>query len=251
MLQKKESRRDRMTVPSARWRLLITAGGLLTLLAANPFATVPAQDADVVGSPGLIDRFLAPDRTPLVSYRAFRRLTASTRGGRMQAAVEAWTTLDQRQGLSYQVTSEEGSETIRHHVLIAALNAEQKAVRGADAERMALTRENYDFDLLGVSDDSTSLLRVGIRPRRKHAMLLNGSVFLEGDSADLVRIEGEPTERPSFWTRHVRIVREYARVSGVRVPIAMHSTADVLIVGASDFSMTYRYTQINGSPVGN
>ena len=235
-----------MIVPTANWRLLI-AGGLLTVLAASPFASVPAQDVGVVESPGLIDRFLAPDHTPLVSYRAFRRLTASTRGGRMQAAVEAWTTLDAKQGLSYQITSEEGSETIRHHVLIAALNAEQKAVRGADAERMALTRENYDF--LGVSDDSGSVLRVGIRPRRKQAMLINGSVFLEGDTADLVRVEGEPAERPSFWTRHVRIVREYARLSGVRVPIAMHSTADVLIVGASDFSMTYRYTQINGSPV--
>jgi hypothetical protein len=74
-------------------------------------------------------------------------------------------------------------------------------------------------------------------------------VFLTGDTADLVRVEGEPSERPSFWTRHVHIVREYARVGGVRVPVAMHSTADVLIVGSSTFSMTYQYSDINGSPV--
>jgi hypothetical protein len=44
----------------------------------------------------------------------------------------------------------------------------------------------------------------------------------------------------------VRIVREYARVDGVHVPIAMRSTADVLIVGNSTFTMTYQYAEING-----
>jgi hypothetical protein len=29
----------------------------------------------------------------------------------------------------------------------------------------------------------------------------------------------------------------------------MHSTADVLVVGASSFSMTYTYAEINGQPV--
>src|SRR5437868_12122671 len=45
--------------------------GLLAL------ATVPAVAQH---STTLVDRFLAPDTQPLVSYRAYRRLTASTRG---------------------------------------------------------------------------------------------------------------------------------------------------------------------------
>ena len=35
----------------------------------------------------------------------------------------------------------------------------------------------------------------------------------------------------------------------MHVPVSMSSTADVLIVGASTFSMTYRYTEINGKTV--
>ncbi len=85
-----------------------------------------------------------------------------------------------------------------------------------------------------------------VRPRRKSVMLVNGALFIEPDSADLVRIEGELSKRPSFWTRRVRVVREYERLEGVHVPVSMSSTADVLIVGASTFSMTYRYTEING-----
>src|SRR5262249_23613734 len=82
----------------------------------------------------------------------------------------------------------------------------------------------------------------------KHQMLIDGSLYVDGDSADLVRVEGELSKRPSFWTRRVRIVREYARIDHVHVPVSMQSTADVLIVGASSFSMTYRYLEINGRP---
>jgi hypothetical protein len=195
----------------------------------------------------ILDRFLAPQERPLVSYRAFRRLTASTRGGRMQASLEAWTTLDPVGGFRYKVTAEEGLTVIRQKVLIAALEAE-RTLRPADAARAALTLDNYDF--LDVRDDQDNLMRLDVRPRRRHVMLVDGSLLVASDSADLVRVEGELSRRPSIWTRRVRIVREYRRLEGVRVPVAMQSTADVVIVGQSSFAMTYRYTEINGIKVG-
>jgi hypothetical protein len=195
----------------------------------------------------LIDRFLAPEDQPLVSYRAFRRLTASTRGGRMHAEVEAWTTLDPARGFNYEITSRAGSALIQGKVLVAALDAEQEANRSADRAQSALTRANYDF--LDISPEGARLVKVDVRPRRKHVMLVEGALFVEPDSADLVRIEGELSKRPSFWTRRVRVVREYERVEGVHVPVSMRSTADVLIVGASSFAMTYRYTEINGKTI--
>ena len=72
----------------------------------------------------ILDRFLAPEQQPLVSYRAIRRLTASTRGGRMQASIEAWTALDPTEGFKYKVIAEEGPAVIRRRVLIAALEAQ-------------------------------------------------------------------------------------------------------------------------------
>jgi hypothetical protein len=62
-------------------------------------------------------------------------------------------------------------------------------------------------------------------------------------------VEGELSKRPSIWTRRVHVVREYDRVGGVHVPVSMKSTADVLIVGTSSFSMDYKYAEINGKPV--
>jgi len=192
----------------------------------------------------IIDRFLAPDREPLISYRAFRQLTASTQGGRLRATIEAWTTLDPVKGFSYEIVSEMGSPVIRRKVLRAALEAERKAIGSPDAANAALTRANYEF--LGIEDDRDDLTRVDVKARRRHMMLIDGSLYLNTDSADLVKVEGSLSQRPSIWTKKVRIVREYDRLEGVHVPVAMKSTADVLIVGASSFSMTYRYVEING-----
>ncbi len=206
--------------------------------------------AQSVTASALLDRFLAPDDQPLVSYRAYRHLSATTRGGKMSASLEAWTSLDPTRGFSYEVTKADGSGVIQKHVLIKALEAEKDAVASATSKaQSALTPANYEF--LDVSPLSNRMVRVDVRPRRKHVMLIDGHLVLESDSADLVRVEGDLSQRPSFWTRHVHVVREYDRIGGVHVPISMKSTADVLIVGSSAFSMDYKYAEINGRPVAN
>jgi hypothetical protein len=196
----------------------------------------------------LLDRFLAPDRQPLVSYRAYRHITASTRGGKMSATIEAWTSLDPQHGFTYEITKSEGSGLIQGRVLRKALEAEQDAVQSTtNKQQSALTPANYEF--LDVSPLDAGLVRVDVKPRRSHVMLINGHLVIESDSADLVRVEGELSKRPSFWTRRVRVVREYDRIGGVHVPIHMTSEADVLIVGKSTFAMDYKYVEINGKPI--
>src|SRR5215510_10412461 len=218
---------------------------LLLLVAASGSADAPVPPP--ADRHALLDRFLAPDDPPLVSYRAVRHLSASTRGGKMQASLDAVTTLDPVNGFTYEIKSAEGSSLIQKKVLIAALEAEQKAVAAANRSQSALTPANYEF--LDISPLEANLVKVDVRPRRKHVTLVNGSLVIESDSADLVRVEGDLSQRPSFWTRRVHVVREYERVGGVHVPVSMSSTADVLIVGSSSFSMTYRYAEINGKPV--
>src|SRR4029077_9148371 len=145
---------------------------------------------------------------------------------------------------TFQVVSESGSPLIRRKVLLAALEAEQRSQTASDREQAALTSANYEFQV--VNGDTPHLAKVELQPKRKHVMRVNGSLFLEEESADLVRIEGELSKRPSVWTRRVHILREYGRIDGVHVPLLMRSTADVLVVGASNFSMTYTYVEING-----
>jgi hypothetical protein len=192
-----------------------------------------------------VERFLQRADTPLVSYRAVRRLEAATRNGQMRATLTALTSLDPDNGFQFDILEESGSGVIRGKVLRAALEAERRARNSNETERGALTKVNYDFGPTEVVEQG--LVRVDIRPRRNDTLLIDGSILLTEERADLVRIEGQLVKRPSFWTRRVHVVRQYARVGGVRVPVSMESTADVLLVGKSTFSMRYEYETINAA----
>lgn len=220
----------------------------IALVALVPLHLLASRDpapASALSREAVVERLLAPEARPLVGYRAIRHLTAATRGGRMAAEMVAATTFDE-QGLRWEVITEHGSPLIRRRVLRAALEAEQEGQAAANRERGALTAANYEFLAVTSTDD---FLRLEMKPRRKHPMLIDGALFFDPRTTDLVRLEGEPSKRPSFWTRRARIVRDYGRIQGVRVPVSMRSTADVLLVGASSFEMAYDYTEINGQPV--
>lgn len=224
----------------------ITVSCLWCVLIAGPL--VGSQDLrkhrDFAAGQRLhVERFLDASDTPLVSYRAVRQLEAATRNGQMKASLTAITTLDQETGFRYEIVSENGSAIIRSKVLRAALEAERRTRNAHEAGRGALSKGNYDF---GPAESlGGGLVSIAIRPRREDVLLIEGRIVLTENEGDLVRIEGRLLKRPSFWTRRVRVSREYARISGVRVPISMESTADVLVVGRSTFSMRYEYEEVN------
>ena len=193
----------------------------------------------------LLDRFLPTADTPPVKYRALRRLTA--RAGDRVATLTAWTSFDPAIGFSYEIVDESGSGLIRSKVLHAALEAEKSAKQADQRSRATLTPANYEFDAR--EDPSNGFQRIRIKPRRKEAMMIDGSILLTTVDADLVRVEGVLVKRPSFWTRRVEVTREYSRIGGARLPVMMSSVADVLFVGRSTFEMRYEYETVNGQPV--
>lgn len=223
-----------------RLTIVMTVGALgLTSTLRATSARQPA-DADA------ISRFLQSDRPALISYHGRRHLEASTRGGRMSASLDAWTTLAPDGSFTFAIIDESGSDLIRERVLRAALFEEKRARQAKELDAAALTPANYDLRP-AVSTDN--LLRIELTPKRRSQMLIVGAVFVTPDDADLVRVEGSLVRRPSFWTKRVDIARRYARIAGVRVPVEMRSLAEVRLVGASTFTMTYEYATINGRVV--
>lgn len=220
---------------------VMLAGGLV-ISRAQEAGPTPGNEAQPHAFPH-VDRFLDAVDTPLVSYRAIRRLEAASRNGKMKASLTARTTLDPERGFQFEVLEETGSGLIRSKVLHAALEAERRARNSGELARGALSRTNYEFGQAEAAE--LGFVRVGIKPRRSDTMLVVGSILLTDDNADLVSIEGRLVKRPSFWTRRVDVVRRYARIAGVRVPVSMESKAEVLIAGRSTFSMQYEYEAIN------
>ena len=196
---------------------------------------------------GIVHRFLTSTGPPLETYIARRTLAASTMGGRMQAKVQAWTRIDQDGIFRFEVISETGSSLIREHVLLEALETEQRTHNQRDTVNVELRSENYRFE--EKPGGSGNLATIALLPRRQSPMLLNGIITVKREDGDIVRLQGNPSRLPSWWTRTVEIAQRYERINGVRVPVELSSRADVRVAGDSTFLMTYDYLTINGRAV--
>lgn len=214
-------------------------------------AAPPASETTSADRQALIERFLAREDPPPISYRAFRRLEARNERFDAEGWMEVMTELTSDRTFSWTVVEEGGSSYIRGKVLVRALEAERDAIARNDPESAALSRANYAFDARrdAASDVPDGLARVPITPKRKDVMLVDGQVWLAVHDGDLLQVDGRLARSPSFWTRTVDVMRRYARLAGVRVPVEMTSTADVRLAGTSTFRMTYSYETINGVPV--
>lgn len=217
--------------------------GLFALVSADGPSRSPGDRP--AAAAGSIDRFLARKEAPLISAVTRRHLVATTRGGAMSGWLDACTFQD-GDDMRYEIVAQGGSSAVRKRALLAALDGEVKARRDGDPSRAALVPANYEFT---TEDAPGDVLRVTLTPKRKDAMLIEGAMTLARDSGELLSIEGQLVKPPSFWTRQVHVTRRYARIAGVRVPIAMESRAKVLVMGASTFDMSYRYLAINGAAV--
>jgi hypothetical protein len=210
-----------------------------TLLSA--VLTVSAPSADV--APPRED-VAFDDGPPLHQYRAFRRMHARSEKFSHEGWLEAWTELDGRT-FRYEIVSERGSDTIRNRVLKAVLEREKELHASGEPSRSDLTSANYEF---AEETPGPGCRYVPIKPKRKDVLLVNGRMVLS-EGGELLRVEGVLAKNPSFWTSLVNVVRHYARVDGVRVPVATESIAKVKFAGRSTLDVEYEYESINGRPV--
>ena len=221
----------------AKWVIAFT---LLAGAAVIPVAATP----DVSENP--ITRLFSHAEQPLREYRALRRMHASSeKTTKYDAWLDAWTELKDGR-FSYQIVSERGSDTVRSKVLRAVLEREEALINGGDGPKGELTPANYDFSEGGHDTDGSRVVQ--LKPRRNDILLVDGRAVLN-DRGELVRVEGKLAKNPSFWTSLVSVIRRYARIGDVRVPIAVETTAKIKFVGTAQLTVAYDYHSVNGRPV--
>jgi hypothetical protein len=206
--------------------------------------SAPQAGSEPQASP-VLRAFLDQREEPLTSYRGRRYLEAENGRFEKEAWLEVAAEFGER-GLTYRTIAQGGADLVRRKVLYPALDAERKLPR--DDRHRAFTDANYQFCEDGLEGE---LARVRVIPRRKDQMLVDGWILLSPRDGDLVAVRGTLAKSPSFWTTKVEVVRRYARVAGVRVPVSVESTASVRLAGRSTFTMRYEYDEINGRPVVN
>jgi hypothetical protein len=145
----------------------------------------------------------------------------------------------------WSVLTEGGSARTRARVFRPLLEAEAQAWRAGARDAAALTLDNYVFTP-GSRTSEGILIR--LQPRRRDTRLIDGTLTVRSDGS-LVRLDGHLAKPPSFWVKRVHVVKQYARINGLTLPTAVDSTAEIKLVGQAEFSMRYRYHEIDGRAV--
>jgi hypothetical protein len=133
-------------------------------------------------------------------------------------------------GKDYSIQKWSGSARGKQ-IVQRVLDHETEASKGNQA-RTALTRDNYDFILMGDTVlDGRPCYVLGLQPKRKEKDLVSGSAWVDKSSFLVRHVEGETARAPSWWLKSVRIKLSFGDVSGAWLQTSMEAVADVRLLG--------------------
>jgi len=127
-----------------------------------------------------------------------------------------------------------GSKVILDKVLQKLLEGEQEATQPQNEQRSILSRENYDFALVGYEEGpggATYVLQV--QPKSKSRFLYQGRIWVDGNDFAVKKIKAEPAKNPSFWTKKNEIEHEYVKVGDFWVPARNRSVSSTRLGGTA------------------
>ncbi len=150
-------------------------------------------------------------------------------------------TYDRPSSKEFNVVSQSGSKLIVNRVFKKLLESEKEATQPATSAKTQLNRDNYNFVLMGYEPSKTGgqyVLRVDPKARGKY--VYRGQVWVDGTDFAVTRIEAEPAENPSFWTKKSEIHQEYVKVQDFWLPVKNESVSYIRLGGRATLTIEYK-----------
>ncbi|MGO9403410.1 MAG: hypothetical protein ACLPVW_08060 [Terriglobales bacterium] len=148
----------------------------------------------------------------------------------------------------FSIVSEKGSKFIIDHVFKRLLEGEKEAANEENRRRTALSRENYNFSLVGYEGSPEGGRYVfDLVPKTKNKFLYHGRIWVDAKDFAVVRIEGEPGKNPSFWIKKTAIAHQYVKVNEFWLPAENHTESIIRLGGRAILSIEYRDYKIMGA----
>jgi hypothetical protein len=85
---------------------------------------------------------------------------------------------------------------------------------------------------------------MAITPRRKSSRVLQGRIWVDAESKQMMRIDGMPPQSPSIFAGKPKVTRTYADVAGFSLPTHSHATSSGFFTGSSVVDIDYFNYQI-------
>jgi len=151
----------------------------------------------------------------------------------------------------FTVISQTGSKFVIDHIFTKLLEGEQEALKAENRHDTALTRQNYDFELMGYDTTPNGPQYViKLLPKTKNKFLYRGKIWVDANDFAVVRIEGEPGRNPSMWIKKTSIAHHYVKVDDFWLPAENHTESFIRLGGKATLSIAYQdYKIVKATPV--
>jgi len=257
------SRKDRATSPSKLAFLLGAAAMVATaMLATEANAQAVEEELPQLSGvmeplrPGVTESQLLRDlaahneqrRTALHDYSVLRTYQVVDLKGKVHAE-EVGRMEFLAPGLkTFTVTSESGSGLVRHMALNPLINSEIETAAGKEHHDSAISGDNYFLNLLGEQQVGPYRCFVAKAvPKRKDKYLFEGKLWIDVQDYSVVRIEGHPAKKLSFWIERADFVRQYQKIDRFWLPQKDQTLVQVRLYGKKVLSIDHRDYVVNAN----
>ena len=212
---------------------------------SSPAASAPLSGASlsvdqVVDNLVLRNQARAQALLHLEATRVYRLVYRGFPGDR-EAEMTVKAIYDRPATKRFEVVSQSGSKLVLDRVFKKLLDSEKEAAEPAISAQTQLNRDNYEFELVSYEPSKTGgqyVLRVS--PRLKSKYVYRGQVWVDGTDFAVTRIEGEPAQNPSFWTKKSEIHHEYEKVQDFWLPMRNESVSYIRLGGRATLTIEYK-----------
>jgi hypothetical protein len=150
----------------------------------------------------------------------------------------------------FTIVSKSGSKLVQDRVFKKLLDSEKEAAQPAMSARTQLTRSNYSFELIGYEPSQTGGQYVlQVSPKSRSTYVYRGKVWVDGVDFAVTRIEAEPAQNPSFWTKKSEIHHEYKKVAGFWLPARNESISYIRLGGRATLTIEYKDYRVTDARV--
>jgi len=254
-------RNDRATLHTK----LALSLGAATIVAVAMFATTAKAQTRGEGlqnleapveplRPGLTERQVLAElaahnearKTALHDYTVLRTYQVIDLKGKVHAEEIGRMEFSSPDKKAFTVTSEAGSGLVRHMALNPLINSEIEAAAGKEHHDSAISTDNYSLNLLGEQQLGPYRCFVSEAvPKRKDKYLFEGRVWIDVNDYSVVRIEGHPAKKLSFWIQSADFVRQYQKIDGFWLPEKDQTLVQVRLYGKKLLKIEHRNYVVN------
>jgi hypothetical protein len=147
---------------------------------------------------------------------------------------------------TFVVTSEKGSALIRYLALNPLIASEIETASGKEHHDSAIIPANYNLELIGEQQIGPYRCFVArATPKRRDKYLFEGKVWIDAQDFAVVRIEGHPAKKLSFWIEQVDFVRQYQKIGGFWLPQRDETLVQVRLYGKKTLTIDHQDYSLN------